>query len=116
MLENIDEKWKKFLIRAIDEILWYRWDPIRVNLNYAMRNEYSGYVPEVYEKIFAHVDEKSIADLLCRISKEKMGSCNDYDVMVSQRAAKFIAKAKEEIDDWSDETVDALGKQNGYVK
>lgn len=45
--QKMTEKQKK-LYKAIDEILWQDWDPIGLNDNEEIRDEYQGYTPHIF--------------------------------------------------------------------
>lgn len=42
------EPWEIELYRAVDEILFYVWDPIGVSHNPEARDEYQSYLPQVF--------------------------------------------------------------------
>jgi hypothetical protein len=60
------------LYRAIDEILWREWDPIGMFGIEEARNEYHGYLPQVYRLALAG-DRAEIADYLFSAATEQMG-------------------------------------------
>jgi len=60
------------LYRGIDDILWFDWDPIRVN-DAAPRDEYLSYVPEIFELVKAKAGRYAIADRLLKLATENMG-------------------------------------------
>jgi hypothetical protein len=60
------------LYRAIDEILWREWDPIGVFGIEDARDEYHGYLPEVFRLALAG-DRRRIADYLTWAASERMG-------------------------------------------
>lgn len=57
----------------IDEILFYKWDPIRLSNSNAPRDEYASYVKGVFEIALNSTDPESLADHLTMISTERMG-------------------------------------------
>jgi hypothetical protein len=64
---------KDFLLyKKIDDILWFDWDPIGIN-GLAPRDEYLGYVPEVFGLVKAKVDRQEIANLLYKLGTKNMG-------------------------------------------
>jgi hypothetical protein len=64
---------KDFLIyKKIDDILWFDWDPIGIN-DTAPRDEYQGYVPEIFELVKANADRQLIANRLFKLETENMG-------------------------------------------
>jgi hypothetical protein len=64
---------KDFLLyKKIDDILWFDWDPIGIN-DLAPRDEYQGYVPEIYGLVKAKADRQEIANRLHKLETENMG-------------------------------------------
>lgn len=61
------------LYRAIDEALHYVWDPIGVAGCPQARDEYRGYLPEVYALLKNDGDANSIANYLFQVATENMG-------------------------------------------
>lgn len=62
----------KALYKVVGEILWNDWDPIGVN-DVAPRDEYQGYVPEIFSMLIQNKTEKEIADRLYKIETETIG-------------------------------------------
>ena len=60
------------LYRAIDEILWRDWDPIGISGMSGARDEYQGYLPEVYRLALAG-DRAKIAEYLFEVATSRMG-------------------------------------------
>lgn len=54
----------KELLRRIDEVLHYRWDPIGVAGVPQARDEYESYVPQVFQLLKETVDGRDVADYL----------------------------------------------------
>lgn len=48
------------LLRAVDEVLYYIWDPVGINDDPCVRDEYYDYVPQVFEWLRADLPEDSI--------------------------------------------------------
>lgn len=61
------------LYRVVDEVLHYLWDPIGVAGIPAARDEYQGYLPEVFRLVRSGSDASAIAATLGRIGKTHMG-------------------------------------------
>jgi hypothetical protein len=84
------------LYKRIDEILFYKWDPIGISDSDWARDEYQSYLP----RVFAHaMDSKSpepIAKFLGVVTTENMGlsSAASHD----QKIAKLIMEVKEGLD------------------
>lgn len=57
----------------IDEILFYKWDPIRLSNSNISRDEYSTYVKGVFEITLNSTSPYSLADHLTMLSTEYMG-------------------------------------------
>lgn len=63
----------KALYRAVDEVLHYVWDPIGVSDVPQARDEYHGYLPQVFGMLQSGADEHAIASYLSNVSTERMG-------------------------------------------
>ena len=61
------------LLRIIDEVLYYVWDPIGVSGVPQGRNEYGGYVGPVFTLLRAGAMDSEISSHLEAISTERMG-------------------------------------------
>ncbi len=61
------------LYRAVDEVLHYVWDPIGVAGSPQARDEYRGYLPEVYVLLKNDGDANLIANYLFQTETEQMG-------------------------------------------
>ena len=77
---------EKELLRRIDEVLHYIWDPIGVAGIFQARDEYESYVPQVFKLLKGTVDGKDVAEYLRWIAVERMGlgakSKRDEEVVV----------------------------------
>lgn len=62
----------KELYLAIDEILWNDWDPIGVN-DSAPRDEYQGYIPDIFNLKLKGADRETIAKKLYEIETDRIG-------------------------------------------
>jgi hypothetical protein len=69
----------KELLRRIDEILHYLWDPIGVAGVPQARDEYESYVPQVFRLLKATVDGKDVVEYLHWLSTEHMGMGGNRD-------------------------------------
>ena len=67
------------LADAIDKILWEDWDPIGVNDQPSARDEYSGYVAEVFSLALANSPVEEIAKRLNLISNNTIGVGENID-------------------------------------
>lgn len=61
---------------AIDRVLWEVWDPIGVNAQPEVRDEYQGYINAVYGLLIGAASGAEIDTLLRRIETEQMGLSN----------------------------------------
>ncbi len=61
------------LYKTIDEILWFDWDPIGVNDNEEIRDEYQGYTPQVFKLKKDGADLNKIAKHLYQLETVSMG-------------------------------------------
>lgn len=52
------------LYRAVDEVLHYIWDPIGVSGVPEARDEYQGYLPQVFKLVRERQSEETIANYL----------------------------------------------------
>jgi hypothetical protein len=82
---------------AVDEVLHYIWDPIGVAGVPQARDEYHGYLPQVFSLVRNGENEQVIADYLALITTENMGlSMNlQHDLEV----ARILIDWKESIDE-----------------
>jgi hypothetical protein len=61
------------LYQRVDEVLHYVWDPIGVRQFPTARDEYHGYLSQVFSMIKRGVGEAELADHLGKITTELMG-------------------------------------------
>lgn len=61
------------LLRRIDEVLHYLWDPIGVAGVPQARDEYESYVPQIFRLLKTTVGGKEVAEYLGWLSTEHMG-------------------------------------------
>lgn len=61
------------LYRAVDEVLFYVWDPIGVSPSPYARDEYHGYLSQVFALVRDGASEETIAGLLGAATTERMG-------------------------------------------
>lgn len=65
------------LYRRIDEVMHFIWDPIGVAGIPEARNEYNGYVPQVFRMLKEGADEERIAAHLMGLVTSRMGMDGD---------------------------------------
>jgi hypothetical protein len=62
------------LYHGIDEILWRDWDPIGISkFEDPPRDEYYGYLPQVFQLALRCASPLEIAEYLCKVATEMMG-------------------------------------------
>lgn len=83
------------LYRRIDEILFYRWDPIGISDSNWARDEYQSYLPAVFNMALASEPPEKIAEYLTTVTAERMGlsSAAEHDFAI----AKLILEVKESL-------------------
>ena len=64
---------QKILYKKIDEILWFEWDPIGVNVYEEARDEHDSYLPQIFSLKIHGANKGTIAALLFKIETETMG-------------------------------------------
>ncbi|MEM7020473.1 MAG: hypothetical protein AAF512_24420, partial [Pseudomonadota bacterium] len=79
------------LYRHIDEILFYKWDPIGVSDIDLARDEYQSYVPQLFQMALAGHESDYIASELSVIVKERMGL--NPSLVHNRRIAELILGA-----------------------
>jgi len=70
--DNLNAAKDFLLYKKIDDILWFDWDPIEIN-DMAPRDEYQGYVPEIFNLKKSGADRQEIAKRLLKLETENMG-------------------------------------------
>ncbi|MFD1218248.1 hypothetical protein [Microbulbifer celer] len=83
------------LYKRIDEILFYKWDPIGISNGDWARDEYQSYLPRVFKMAIENGSAKEIANYLTKISTEYMGlsEAKEHDLAV----AKLILEVKNSV-------------------
>ena len=85
------------LYKLVDEILFYKWDPIGVSdiETFWARDEYHSYLPQVFKLALQNEKPEPIAKYLNVISTKNMAlsSRKKHDLLI----AKIILGAKESI-------------------
>ena len=64
---------QKRIYEVIDQILWRDWDPIGVNDNDEVRDEYQSYTPQIFSLTIQGADKIKIAEHLYKIETINMG-------------------------------------------
>jgi len=79
------------LYKSIDEILWFDWDPIGIN-KIGGRDEYYGYLPQVYQLKVNGSSKMEIAKYLDEMVTERMGM--ESNIEFSKEIAEKIVALK----------------------
>ena len=82
------------LYKKIDEILFRDWDPIGVSEFEEARDEYQGYLPQVFKLALDNESPDAIAEYLTLVATERMGmsAAKEYDLKI----ANLVLMAKKE--------------------
>jgi len=90
---------QKALYRRVDEIVFYRWDPLGISDSDWPRDEYETYVPRIFGAVIGNDSPEPIAALLGSIQMEFLGLCQSQqrnlavaEQMLSIKAALNEAK------------------------
>ena len=87
------------LYRAVDEVLHYLWDPIGVAGAPEARDEYYGYLPNVYSLVKDGRDPDTIAEYLTEVAVDAMGLSPDseHDLKVAAILVRWreVIRARE---------------------
>lgn len=81
------------LYKRIDEILFYKWDPIGVSDQDWPRDEYQGYLPQVFQLALKNDFPAPIAEYLTQITTDHMGL--RAGVQHDMKIAELIIAVKE---------------------
>ena len=81
------------LYKRIDEILFYKWDPIGISDSDWSRDEYQSYLPRVFAYALENASPEPIAQYLGVVSTESMGlsATPEHDMKI----AEIIIEVKE---------------------
>jgi hypothetical protein len=69
----LDKNTYKELFKIVNQILWEDWDPIGINDNPQIHDEYSSYAPQIIKLLIDNKDSKQISKLLAQISNIDLG-------------------------------------------
>lgn len=78
---------------TIDRILWENWDPIGINDSNA-RDEYYGYLPEVY-RLSLEEGIKEMLEYLLYVERERMGLAGNEEKC--KKVVLLIMESKSEL-------------------
>ena len=81
------------LYKRIDEVLFYKWDPIGISDGDWARDEYQSYSPQVFKLALVYCKPEPIAEYLTVVRTENMGlsEVKSHDLAI----AKLILEIKE---------------------
>ena len=79
--------------KRIDEVLFYKWDPIGISEGNWARDEYQSYLPQVFKLALENEKPEPIANYLSVVTTESMGLSEEksHDLKI----AKLILEIKE---------------------
>jgi hypothetical protein len=83
----------KEIWQAVKEILFREWDPIGINSNPALSDEYDSYVSSIVRLLQAEADEYKIAGHLSNLQRVNIGlsSVNEeQDRRIARRLIKLV--------------------------
>ena len=89
------------LYRRVDEVLTYVWDPIGVREVPQARDEYRGYLPQVFRRVLDATEPGTIAEYLLSAASECMGLTINEE---SRKDAFRVARLLIEHRDWINQT------------
>jgi hypothetical protein len=74
------------LYKRIDEVLFYKWDPIGISDGDWARDEYQSYLPRVFAHAMESDSPEPIAKYLGVVSTESMGlsAAPEHDLNIAQ--------------------------------
>lgn len=82
--------------KKIDEILFYKWDPIGISDTDWARDEYQSYLPKVFSMAMEHQTPDNIAEYLTLVATESMGlsAAREHDRAI----AELIMEVKDSLE------------------
>jgi len=85
------------LYQRTDEVLHYVWDPIGVASSPMARDEYHGYLPQVFGLLKDEASAEEVARYLESIATERMGF--NANLQQAREVAELLLEWKEVIDE-----------------
>ena len=79
------------LLLAVQEILFRDWDPIGVNSNERLRDEYNSYAPFICRCLREGVDEYKLSDHLSQLQRVSMGMSFNNEELHLRIARQLIS-------------------------
>ena len=82
---------EKELYRRVDEVITYIWDPIGIAKMPQARDEYVGYLPQVFKILLDSSSPDKLTNYLVKVAVEHMGNDNSQEIRKdSQEAAELL--------------------------
>jgi len=88
-------KKEKELYKAVDKIIWNDWDVIGINEFEEARNEYYGYLPQLFKILKDGKNKKGITDFLYQITTVSMGLTGDKEH--NEKVAELLIQKRSEV-------------------
>lgn len=79
IIKKLNSEAEKELYRRTDEVLHFLWDPIGVSDVPEARDEYHGYLPQVFMMLKENQTDMEIAEYLSKTQSERMGFPKDLE-------------------------------------
>ena len=76
---------------SIQKILFQDWDPIGVNSNLNLQDEYDGYIAPVYRILIGSRSEEDLIEFLCRTERETIGTGCESREQLRSIARRLLA-------------------------
>lgn len=96
MIRNLSEK-DQALYTYVDEILFYHWDPVGVSDSPEAREEYHGYLPQVFLLVKNGSPKEVVTKLLAKYQTDDMGMPDDD--RRNDQVASMLLRAKKRVDE-----------------
>ena len=88
---------EKELFKRTDEVLHYLWDPIGVADVPEARDEYHGYLPQIFMMIKGNKSEEEISSYMSKIQSEEIGIAANKNKI--SEVVKILIRWKEVIEE-----------------
>ena len=67
------------LFEFVDEVLFFRWDPLRVSCEPSCRSEYKSYTEKIYQLLMQGQSASELGQFLHSISSDEMGTLTEKE-------------------------------------
>lgn len=78
------------LLKQVEEVLFHDWDPIGINGNLGVRDEYDSYAPAVCRLLSNGIGEDELTGALSRLATDGMGLPAGQEDLHRSAAKKLI--------------------------